>query len=275
MRLLKAVAASLAALAAAAFAAPASAAVSGYIEGSYEHNSVDFNNSGSEDNNTFALGGAVVDSFSNGWNVQADGQTNDVSWQNSSADDAQGYTAVHAFMRNDDYALGGFVGLASIYDYSVRMLGVEGQMYLPDVTLGAALNYAETDTGYYGNVTSWGAGGEVNYFVNDNLALTGKAAYTSFDLGNYYCECNDNSADEWSVGIGGEFQMDKSPVSVFAAYTYTNLDGPSSYGFDDNTIKIGVRLNLGTTTLRDRTNKGASMDGAQGVYDAWRNGYID
>jgi hypothetical protein len=253
----------LGAAAVAVIAAPAFADVSGYVEGNYEYAKIDPNSGTNNHQNSFGLAGAVVDSFSNGWNVQGDGETTDQSWHNSSSDDAHSYQAVHAFKRTDAYAIGGFVGLANVYDWSVRMLGAEGQLYYSNITLDGAVTYGNASDSP-SDQESWGVSGGGSYFFNENLAVTGKLAYTSFD------NSSSQTFDDWSAGIGAEYQFGQAPVSIFAAYNYTNDDGPSGSGYDNNSFKIGARMNFGTKTLQDRTNKGASMVGAQNLFDAWR-----
>jgi hypothetical protein len=244
----------LGAAAALAIAAPAHAAT-GYIEANAEATNHD---NAASDFTAFALGGAVTESFSNGWMVQGDAQTNDTSYDGASLDDAQSYAAVHAAFRNDQYSLGGFIGLNSIFDYSVRMLGAEGQWYFSNATLTGNLTYAQADDSV--DTDSWGADIGGTYFVNDNFGINGNVGYTDFDSGS--------SQDAWNIGVGAEYQLASSPVSLFADYNHVDDDT-----FDTDTFRIGARLNLGTGSLKERTNSGASLDGARQVFNSWRVWY--
>lgn len=250
------------AAAAMAIAAPAHAAT-GYIEASYAHNEYD---PGSDSFGAVALGGAVQEAFSNGWNVQGNAFVNELSWDSSSGDDAMAQATVHAFYRNDKYAVGGFVGLGSWYDDALRTVGAEAQWYMPNMTLGASVNITDNEYQYSSFENSWGITGEGTYFINDNLGINAGLNYTKFNDNG-----GSNDVDDWNGTIGVEYQLASAPVSLFANYTHSNLSPSSGSDWDSDAFKIGARLNLGTGSLKERSTTGASMTGDAGIIDQWTN----
>ena len=97
--------------------------------------------------------------------------------------------------------------------------------------------------------------GELRFFPSDNTRISGNVGYGNFDAG---AGVDDNF---WSLGVGGEFQFDAYPVSLFAGYQRTSFDEAD---LESDAINVGVRWNFGGT-LFDRDRSGANLGGTRGV----------
>ena len=248
-----------AAIAAAMIAAPAFADdMAGQVDVSYGFHGWDYSNGGSNyDNTDLTLGGAFTNTFSNGVVMQIDGQGDLYNWDNSSGDDSLGYVAAHFAQRNDNYAIGAFAGLENYYGDGGIMVGLEGQAYMPELTFTGSVSYIHfNDSNDY---DVWGANIGARYFINDNFALDAGLGWASWDT-------SFTDYDGWNGTLGAEYKFDGSPASVFATYRRDAID----YTFNDYTVDsftFGVRLTLGSDTLRARTNDGASFGGARAAHD--------
>lgn len=237
-----------AAVAAALIAAPAlaqSTVSSGYVGAEYGRTEVDV--AGSDDEaDAWGIDGVVAFGVGQG----SLGVQLDASYANS--DDADGYGAnAHLFTRNDSYLFGGFVGLSdgdgSDTAYTV---GLEAQKYLETVTLAGVLAYGDSDDNQGDGV--WGLGGEVRYFATDNFRLSGGLGYADADGEGLV-----------SIGLGGEYQFETAPISVYANYARSEFEDSD---LSTDTISVGVRYNFGGTTLKSRDRQGASLTGASTVF---------
>lgn len=236
-----------AAMAAALIAAPSSAQESptGYVGAAYARTEVD---AGAFDDefDGWSVDGAVAFGVGDGsLGVQIDG-----AWSTVDESDAYGADA-HLFTRNDSYLFGGFVGLSDgDGSDTTYTLGVEAQKYLEAVTLAGVVAYADGDDN--GGDGAWGVGGEARYFVTDNFKLSGGVGFADFD-----------GEELISLGVGGEYQFDAAPISVYANYARNEFDNAD---LSADTFSVGVRYSFGGTTLKSRDRSGASLTGASSVF---------
>jgi hypothetical protein len=150
----------------------------------------------------------------------------------------------HLFTRNDQFAIGGFAGVADVEDATAFTLGVEGQSYVSNaLTLAGALGYVNGEDESDG----WGVLGEARLFPTDNLRLSAGIGYSEAD-----------DIDDVSYGLGAEYQLAAAPLSVFGSWTRTDV---SDFDVKADTLLAGVRYNFGAVTLKDRDRRGASFNG--------------
>jgi len=146
---------------------------------------------------------------------------------------------LHAFHRNESFAVGGFVGFTdSEFIDAIIQYGLEGAFYLDAVTLGATVAQLDSDDLGLEATTLQGA---ATFFPNDNVSLG--ASYGNVDV--------DGVGDFDVFGLAAEFKMN-GPVSFFANYGRAE-------DLDVDIFGLGVRYNFGGKTLKERDRSGASM----------------
>lgn len=188
-----------------------------------------------------------------GWTIQGDGSSNRVDFGGGAAD-AFGYASLSAGVRNDQWSAYGFVGLANTFDFSTSEIGIGGQYFLNNITLDASFTYADID-GAHSNPTDISVDG--SYFFNDNFAVS--ARYSHIDTDGFFGGGNDN----FNVyGVGAEYRFANSPVSLNVGYSHADTD-------PDNveTWTVGIKLDLGSDSLRDRSTHGPSWNGGGSLFN--------
>lgn len=188
-------------------------------------------------------GGAAHVGFGNNWNLQVDGQNNRVDIGEGDLTISEG--AAHVFYRAEGWAAGGFISYGDALFDSVYGIGVEGQLYLGQFTVGGSVESLNADN--FDDLDGWIATLGGDYFITDNLQVG--AAVLSVDVDGDYQLTNFN--------IGGEWRLDNSPFSIYAEY---DLIDEELYGEEIDAITIGARWNFGGGTLLQRNRGGASME---------------
>lgn len=235
-----------AALTAAMLAAPAMAQeATGYIGAAYGNTEVD-TPLGDFDGDAWGIEGAVAFDASESIGIQLDASYVDSDDLNS---DAFTGTA-HVFTRNDEWAVGGFVGATDVDGDTAWNVGVEGAKYFEQFTLAGSVSYGTLDDV---DVDVWGANLEGRFFATDNLRFDGRIGAFNADAGGL-------DIDGMSFGVGAEWQIEQAPVSLYTTYDSVQLD---DVDVDVNTWMVGVRWNFGGS-LKDRDRNGASFNGGLG-----------
>jgi hypothetical protein len=227
-----------AALAAALAAAPAFAG-SGFVD-------LGYSDTDSGNVKSWNIGGSAVASVGSDWNVQGDVRVHrlDVGGNINYTD-----AGLHAFMRNDQHALGVYANSTDFFGVSAFGFGVEGAYYMDQVTLSGSLGWDTMDGGFFGPGSSdgWDATLGAKFFVNDNFSIGADYGHVDFDgftTDNY--------------GINAEFKPETAPVSFFGGWRH-NSDGGFFTSGDYSTWSLGVRWNFGGGSLKSRDRTGASM----------------
>jgi hypothetical protein len=234
------------AAAAAALLAPAVAnaetnAVVGVTVGNTELETDDFDH--------YGLNGAFSHDFSNGWFIQMDGEHGRADLMGT--DIATGYGAVHAGVRNDTYALGGFVSFDEFFVLSGTGYGVEGQYYLNNFVIGGSLGHVEFDGA---DLSATQVQLDAAYFITPNFAVNG--LFGSTDI-----EDADDEITSW--GVGAEYRF-HGPLSVSANWRNDEVDD-----YESDTWTIGLTFDLGTGSLHERQTQGPSLQGARNLNDVF------
>jgi hypothetical protein len=237
-----------AALALALMTSPAMAQT-GYVGGSYVNTSVD-TGVGNVDDDGWAVDGSVALDTGSSLGVTLNG-----GFADSDASDGVYSIAGHLYGKGADSLFGGFAAVGGNNDDTAWSVGAEGQLNMMNVSLAAALGYANNDDA---DTDAWGVDGRITVFPSENLALRGAVGWQNVDFG-----VGDDSA--WSAGVGLEWQMDSAPVSFLADYTHSSFDDAN---VDIDAFRIGVRWNFGGPTLKARNDSGAdfaTLSSAAGV----------
>lgn len=230
-----------AAAAALMFAGAAHAADGGYVGVSYS------------DGNTSDLNAWSVDGkFAFGGNIQLDaGYTN----IHDSAADLYGIGG-HFFSRGDQWLWGAYLGYDRINgggsDANEWTIAGQAQYYVDKTILSGNLSYSRTDSSG-NNADTYQVTGDARFFATDNFSVNIGAGYghlsTDFGDGNFL-----------TYGVGGEWQPDQLPVSLYA-----NVEAfdPEGSGNSANWT-VGIRYNWGGS-LYDRDRNGAGLSTPHGL----------
>jgi hypothetical protein len=232
-----------------------------------------------DDSFTSLSGDAKINiAFSGGVNLQLGFQANNsfVDSQLISFDRETSFQGdAHLYYRTDRWALGVFGGAGvangpSLFivqpDAEYYWVGVEGQYYWSNFTLGLAGGYLDSSTDGLQLFTSaddlfvnnaWFADAELRWYVSPKFALVASGGYLSGDsvFGNV-------DVETWKWGAKAEYYPEeKDGLSLWVAYegrtTSFELSGSTTeFDKDVHTVKVGVTFHFGSeggTASTDRS----------------------
>ncbi len=153
----------------------------------------------------------------------------------------------HLFLDNGGFKGGAFVAYEDFKGANLTGYGLETRFAASDnVSLGLIGGLGTISvSGAKGSVDATTLRGEGSYFANDNLRFD--ASIASFKLNPPGAGA---SITFTTYGLGGEWQMAKSPVSFVAGWEHATTSGSSS-----NSYSVGVRRTFGgSLKMRDRTS---------------------
>lgn len=284
--------------------------VDAFVSGALGTGSTDYNYNYSDSNgytssnkenqdNTFGKYRATVNyTDKSGFGGQMDYvyATDKQDWSDNATTDIAG----HAFYRGSDWLLGALVQRRTFnyndgYDYPLPMTltvwGVEAQKQFganTSVYAQVGRQSLNDDGDKYGG---WIASVEGRYFLNDNLLVNGKLTTGavkdtySYSSGGYSYSEKDKIKTT-TLELGGEYRLPNTAFSVFGTYAWIK-DGyqygySQSGGYSNNEkseytthqFMVGVKLNLGKDSLRQRDREGASLNpmsvmGGNTAYEIW------
>ena len=227
------------------FSASAQESWYGAFGGGIGQQSVEFEDEG-EDINTWNLEGVAVVPLGERFSVQVDASYTGVSEDDFSGNVTSG--SAHLIMRDDSYALGGYIGFGSAEDVSTLIAGGEAAWFLGPSTIALGAGYGQADVDD-DSIDVYGVNGEYRFFFTEDFRLDARLGYQG---------ASESGEDETftSFGVGGEWRPTRYPVSIFANYDRLegdNFDGSlSSYQF-------GLRILFGPgDTLMSREREATS-----------------
>lgn len=244
--------AAAAAIAAACAAAPSFAVEytpNGFIgfDYTYDHTNAG-GHPGGFDSNSYGVSGSTNVGLTPLLNLELDADYTRVDHSSGvgSSDHGGGYT--HLFARNPQGAVGVFGGVHRDWNVTTGTVGLEASKFYDRFTLSGDVR-SDWDDAALGNYN----GGEVNlgghYYLTDNLRLDG---FTGYDRVQMW----DHVHSGWHVSTGGEYQLKKSPVSIYAAVAYGEVPGLGTV--NDTAVHVGVRWNF-DGSLKARERAGATF----------------
>jgi hypothetical protein len=110
----------------------------------------------------------------------------------------------HLWLRFPSAAAGIFGGMTDYFGTDIPTAGVEGQIYLGNLTLGGQGSY-----NWDGANDVWGVRGDADFYFNPDLKLGGDVQY--WDVGGF---------DIWQGGVDVEKRFTGTPVSAGASVSY-------------------------------------------------------
>ncbi len=199
----------------------------------------------------YGLNGAFINPTGHGnWVVQFDAASERLEAGGSSI--GAGYGAVTAGVRTDGWAFYGFAGLGELFSASTTNIGIGGQIYFDRATINGSIGHADFDSF---DVSTTNVSADATWFFTDNLGLTGLVGYTEADgVGS--------DVDFTRLGVGGAWRPDSTNFTLGAGYENIDADGS-----DIDVWKLSLAYNFGTSTERERSQSGASLNGARRTYD--------
>jgi hypothetical protein len=154
-----------------------------------------------------AFGRANVPLFGGGWNFEA--EIGGVALFDSGDSDATLEAIGHLWTRLPSAAVGVFGGATSFFGTGVGTVGLEGEAYFGNVTLGAQGSYNWSD---WADV--WQARGYADWYLNPDFRLGGDIQYL-----------NGDGEDVWAFTGDVEKRLTGTPVSFGGTLSYITADG--------------------------------------------------
>jgi hypothetical protein len=202
------------------------------------------------DGKSFDIFAAAVAPLTGPWGVQMDGGINFVE-DDDSDDDTTLNGALHLYHETPNNKVGAFVGANTGDEDTVWNGGVEGQVFLDNANLGAAVGYI---TSGESDVDGWGAVGSGALFLNDNFSLSAQLGFVSL-------EAEGVDVDGWNGGVGAEYQLPNTGVTLFAGYNHGEIEDADATA---DSITVGLSFNF-SGTLLERERRGPSLNGLGSV----------
>lgn len=233
--------------------------ITGYLQGDY---SSLVKAPDSIDGHAWSLRGSVNINTGSHFNVQVDGAYS--RSEVGSLDSNTGLGALHGYYRDDQFAVGAF---AQASRFSVNALNIVGEGSANDyIGGGEVAGYNDWATFYaqlgYGRTKLYGFDADhyvgtlgARFYATDNLRLDLDGALHRFSYSD-----TDLDVDLRTVKLTANYRPDQFPVTFYGGYRYDygKLSVPGVSASENlGTLFAGMRVSLGTTSLKDEERNGA------------------
>jgi hypothetical protein len=176
--------------------------------------------------------------------------------------------ALHLFYREpENYLIGGFIQVTN--DRTVDsdspdnesnsqrwVAGAEAQAYLGDLTLYGQAGFVtesfgggDAQSGFFGTA-------QVRYFLTPDFKLDVHGLFTQLSDPDY----SDSTLTTSGVGVGVEYKLPESALSVFGTADFLSNQYESGYSETDTRVMVGIKFNFGADSLIDQDRNGTSLD---------------
>jgi hypothetical protein len=239
---LKKIALSGVAVAGLLLATPALAAPAGYVGGNYVRSETD---PGGGKNDGWAVDGSVALDTGSALGVAVNGTVGD-----DDSSDTNWGAGGHVFTKVGNGLAGGFAKYQDAGNNAEAWgFGAEGQYNFTGFTAGAAATWLNPDSSALYD-DAWGLDGQAKVYATDNLRLSGNVGYGKYKGKGFLPDDN-----EWTVGVGAEWQLASLPISIVGDYAHVDFDKANT---TSDAFRIGGRFTFGGT-LKDRNDSGADL----------------
>jgi hypothetical protein len=185
------------------------------------------------------VNGAIYHDFGNGFGVQGEIQYHDLDFGVGDAQNTR--YGLHGLYRTENWAVGALVGTGDWFSSDFDHWGVEGAFYFDRWTLQGSYISGDLPSVTVDRLNFSG-----RYFVTDNFSLGGGVAFGSAD------EVDWNSYD-----LNAEYRFGGAPIAIFAGYNRGDFEDA---GDDTDSVRFGLRWDIGTGSLIERDRHGASFN---------------
>jgi hypothetical protein len=231
------------------FAAPAMAQ-NGHIGVSYGESEVD-----DVDSTAINIDGAIA--FSAGaLAIKLDGFVGDTDTDGVISTDSTSQSfggTVHLGVLNESQAFGGYAGYVDVDSDKFYVVGGEYAKFLGNSTFVVGAGFGQIDET---DVDIYGVNGEFRFFVSDDFRLDLGASWINADGPG-------GDADGIGAGVGLEYRLPGSPISIGANYQYSEVDDLNS---DGSMFGVSLRFDFGSGSLKARDRNGAGTFDALGGF---------
>lgn len=142
------------------------------------------------------------------WNVQVE-TGGGALFKDGNSRSAIGATG-HVWTRLNSAAVGAFAGATFPTGLTLGTVGLEGEVYLGAITLGANTSYNWADCS---GCDFWNVAGYADFYLTPDWRAGGELRYASAD-----------SVDVWGATIDTEYRFSGSPFSLWAEGSYDSVD---------------------------------------------------
>ena len=197
----------------------------------------------SADSDSYGIDGVVAMPAFGDWTVTV--AANVSQFDDGGSDDTALAGAAHlTTLVGSDLRIGGFVGAADVADETALTGGFEVQKYLSKATLTGVVAYTTADDV---DLDVWSVGGDAAFYVTEALRLNAGVSWMTID---------DADADGFTYGVGAEYEIARSPFSVTAGYSHSDIEA-----LDVDSWTVGLRYSFGGG-LQARDRAGAALPGS-------------
>jgi hypothetical protein len=204
----------------------------------------------SGDLDTYGIDGSYVNNLHGDWVVHFDGAQTRL--EDSGFSIGVGHADASVGVRNEGHALYGFIGMGNLYYFSSTNFGIGGQLYFPQATVNGSVGFANIDDADL-DVTNVSVDG--TWFFTPNFGVGGNVGWVEFDGSG-------SDVDGNRYGISGVWRPDGTNFTFGAGYENIDFDD-----FDADSWRLSLTYNFGTGTEQERSQTGASFNGADRLFN--------
>lgn len=194
-----------------------------------------------------AIDAAVALPVTGDWTVTLDGAFAYAFDGAPASDDSAINGRIHATRDLGNVRIGGFAGGAELVDEQLWTIGAEAQVDLNDQLSLTGSAAWETIDGTGAEI--WSVAGDAAWFVSPTFRLNAGAGVTTAKLGGGV------DGDGWTANVGGEYQFAGTGMSVTAGYVRSEIE---DIDLQADTFNVGLRFSFGGD-LQTRQRSGADL----------------
>lgn len=185
------------------------------------------------------VGGAIYHGFDNGFGLQGEIQYHELDFGIADAQTTR--FSAHGLYRTESWAAGALIGTTDLDGTQFDHWGVEGALYFDRWTLQGSYISGDLPSA---TIDRFNVAGR--YFVTDNFSLGGGVAFGSAD-----------DFDWNSYDLNAEYRFGGAPIAIFAGYNRGDFEDADD---DTDSVRFGLRWDIGTGSLIERDRQGASFN---------------